>query len=150
MSEFKWLTPAALTTALSSELNSLANSTSDTTGFSGLSAEIDNEAGLKQYISLEMTVAAQAVARASGAAVHVMIAVAVDNAPTYPSDSNAAFVDQLTAFQLDAATTARTLTKYNIPVPPFKLKLYEWNKTGQVFAASGNTLKYRLHNEQIV
>lgn len=145
---FKWVAPETLASALTTELNSLANSTSDTTGFSALSAEIDNEAGLFQYIDLELFIDTQGSARAAGAAVHVMIAAAVDNTPTYPADSNAPLVDQLTAFNFDAATTARRLTKYNIGIPPLKFKLYAWNKTGQALAASANTLKYRRHNEQ--
>ncbi len=80
-----------------------------------------------------------------------LIAVAVDSTPNYPADSNAALVSGfLRSFVLDAATTARRLTLTNIPIPPFKFKLYVRNDTGQVLAASGNTLKYRRHNEQIV
>ena len=55
-----------------------------------------------------------------------------------------------TASRCRAATTARRLTKVNIPIPPLKFKLYAWNKTGQALAASANTLKYRRHNEQDV
>lgn len=149
MATFQWVAPEAIATDLTTQMDSLANSTSDTTGFSTLSSEINNESGLFQYMDLEFALAAQGSARAAGAFVGIMIAAAVDNAPTYPADSNAAFVDQLTAIPLDAATTARTLTKYNIGIPPLKFKLYVWNKTGQAFASSGNTLKRRRHNEQV-
>ncbi len=151
MSTLKWLAPETLQAYLSTALDSLADSTSDTTGFSTLGAEVNNEADLFQYLDLELVLAAQGVARSVGAVVEVWIAVAVDSTPNYPADSNAALVSGfLRSFVLDAATTARRLTLTNIPIPPFKFKLYVRNDTGQVLAASGNTLKYRRHNEQIV
>jgi hypothetical protein len=145
MALFKWSTPDTLATALSTELNSLANNT-----YSALSATIDNEAGLFQYIDLELFIAAQGVARSSGAWVGVYIAAAVDPTPTFPDTSNDAFAELLAAFQLDAATTARRLTKTNIVIPPLKFQLYVKNNTGQAFAATGNTLKYRRHAEQSI
>jgi hypothetical protein len=145
MATFKWLAPETLTTALSTQLNSLANN-----AYSTLSATIDNETGLFQYIDLELVLAAQAAARSSGAWVGVYIASAVDPTPTFPDTSNDAFAELLAAFQLDAATTARRLTKTNIAIPPLQFRLYVKNNTGQAFAASGNTLKYRRHAEQSI
>ena len=148
MTTFKWTNPDTLASILTTELNSLANSTSDTTGFSSLSSEIDNTVGLYQYIELELHLAAQGGARSASGFVDIMIAAAVDSTPTYPDDSNAAFTELLASFQFDAATTARTLTRTLIPIPPCKFKLYAWNKTGQALAASANTLKYRRHYSQ--
>lgn len=145
---FQWVAPGTLTTALSTELNSLADSTSDTTGFSALSAEVNGETGLQQYIDLELVLAAQGAARASGAFVAVYIAYAVDSTPNYPDTANKPLDRLLCIFGLDAATTARRLTVTNLPLAPLKFKLYVLNDTGQAFAATGNTLKYRLHNEQ--
>lgn len=142
MATFKWTAPSARATALSTELNGLANAT-----YSALSAEIDNETGRNLYIDLELVLAAQGAARSSGAWVGVYIAAAVDSTPNYPDTANDAFAELLAAFPLDAATTARRLTKVNIPVPPLKFKLYCKNNTGTALAASGNALNYRLHNE---
>lgn len=146
---FKWAAPEALTSALTTELNSLADSTSDTTGFSAVSAEISNETDLYQYINLELVIAAQGSARSAGAFVAVYINFAADGA-TYDDASNKAFGTLLATFGLDAATTARRLTRANLPIPPLDFKLYVLNDTGQAFAASANTLKYRRHNEQSV
>ncbi|HXG76457.1 MAG TPA: hypothetical protein VNJ53_07805 [Gaiellaceae bacterium] len=145
MPTLKWTPPSTLTTALSTELNGLANNT-----YSALSAEIDNETGLNLYIDLELVIAAQAAARSSGAWVGVYIASAVDSTPNYPDTANDAFAELLAAFQLDATANARRLTKVNLAIPPLKVKLYVKNVTGQAFATSGNTLKYRIHSEQSV
>ena len=143
---FKWIAPEALTTALTTELDALADSTSDTTGFSAVSAEIANETNLYQYIDLELVLGVQ-TARSAGAFVAVYINFSADGT-TYDDTSNKAFGQVLTTFQLDAAVTARRLTKVNIPIPPLDFKLLVLNDTGQAFAATLNTLKYRRHNEQ--
>ena len=67
---------------------------------------------------------------------------------TYDDTSDKAFAELLAVFPLDAATTARRLTKTNIPIPPLDFKLLVLNDTGQALAATLNTLKYRRHNEQ--
>jgi hypothetical protein len=150
MSTLKWGTPEALQSYLTTALDTLANSTTDTTGFSALGAEIDNEQDRYQYISFELNLAAQGVARSAGAVVEIWKAEAVDSTPNYPADTNAAFAsNSVRSFQLDAATTARRLTLTNIPLAPYKTKFQLRNVTGQAFAVSGSTLKYRRHNEEI-
>jgi hypothetical protein len=149
--EFKWKVPTeALTTVLGSELNALANSTSDTTGFSGLSAlEIMNGTDAYQYIELELFVGTQALARSSGAYIGVYIALAADGT-TFEDSGNKAFAQPLALFPLDAAVTARRQTKANIPIPPVDFKLYALNATGQPLPATNNTVKMRRYNEMSI
>ena len=148
MGAVTWDTPSSLTAYLSTDLNTLADSTSDTTGFSAVGAEISNGTDLKRYIALELVVAAQGSARSAGGFVAVYINYSADGT-TYDDTSNMAFSEVLTVFALDAATTARRLTRVNIPVAPVDFKLLALNNTGQAFAASGNTLKYRTYNETV-
>lgn len=147
--EFKWKAPGeSLQTALSTELNALANSTSSTTGFGGPSGEIANETDLYQFINLEVTLATQGSARSSGAYVDIWIDYAMDGS-TYSDNCDTSFtVKQLAAIQFDAATTARRLAVTNVLIAPLDFKLYLRNATGQALAASGNLLKYRRHNGQ--
>lgn len=148
-STFKWVAPESIATALSTGLDSLADSTSDTTGFSALSSAIDNTTDLFLFINLELNLAAQGSARASGAFCAVYITYSLDGT-NYADGSNKVFTELLATFPLDAATTARRVVRENIPIAPLPFKLQVLNDTGQAFASSGNTLKYRRHNEQAV
>ena len=148
MGAVTWESPSALTGYFTTELNTLADSTSDTTGFSAAGAEISNGTGLKRYIALELVLAAQGAARTAGGFVAVYINYSADGT-NYDDTSNKAFSELLTVFPLDAATTGRRLTRVNIPIPPVDFKLLVLNDTGQAFAASGNTLQYRTYNETV-
>jgi hypothetical protein len=149
MATIKWAAPESVQSYLSTGLDSLADSTSDTTGFSASGAEIDNLTDRYQYIDLELVLATQGVARSAGGRVEVWIERKADGT-NYEDRANAALVNCLFAtFQLDAATTARRLVITNLVLPPLPFKLYVRNDTGQAFASSGSTLKYRRHNEEV-
>jgi hypothetical protein len=148
MGAVTWDTPSSLTGYFTTELNSLADSTSDTTGFSAAGAEISNATAKNRFLALELVLATQGSARTAGAFVAVYINYAADGS-TYDDTSNKAFAEMICVFSLDAATTARRLTKVNIPIPPVDFKLLVLNDTGQAFASSGNTLKYITYNETV-
>jgi hypothetical protein len=144
VTEFKYEVPAALQAYLSTDLDSLPNN--DT--FVG--AKIDNVADgeNEMYIALELLVAAQGSARSAGGYVAVYLLPSVDDT-NFGYGDDAYLTDPgnlLCTFALDAATTARYVTRANLPIPPVDFKLQVQNKTGQAFASSGNTLKYRLYS----
>lgn len=130
-------------TALSTELNSLANAAN-----TAASAAIDNTASLDLLVDFELVVAAQGVARSAGATVEVYLIPAVDG--TNYADVLESTAELVAVFPLDAATTARRVARRDVPIPPGLFKLMARNKTGQAFAASGSTLKYRTHDLTIV
>jgi hypothetical protein len=139
----KWATPEAIASALTTDLNSLANA-----AYSAASGAIDNLTDLYEYIELELNLAAQGSARSSGGTVEVWMEKQIDGT-NYEDRANTAFGHQfLASFPLDAATTTRRLVLSNIPIPPAAFKLSVRNNTGQAFASSGSTLKYRRYNEQ--
>ena len=148
MGAVTWAAPLSLTGYFTTELNTLADSTSDTTGFSAAGAEIPNGTDLKRFLALELVLATQGSARTAGGFVAVYINYSADGT-NYDDTSNKAFSEILTVFQLDAATTARRLTRVDIPIPPVDFKLLVMNDTGYQLAATGNTLQYRTYGETV-
>jgi len=132
---------AAIATALSTELNSLANNAA-----SAASAAIDNSSALDLMADLTLTLATQGTARNAGATVVVYLIPATDG--TNYDDALAAGNEIAAVFSLDAATTARQLTRRDVAIPPGQFKLMAVNLTGQALAASGNLLEYRPHSLQ--
>jgi hypothetical protein len=76
--------------------------------------------------------------------VSVYLVMALDG--TNYDDVNATTAELAAVFPLDAATTARQVTRRDIPVPPGLFKYFVVNNTGQAFAASGNIVEYRAHS----
>ena len=148
MGAVSWAAPSSLTAYFTTELDALAASTSDTTGFSAAGAEISNATDRNRFMALQLVLAAQGSARSTTAAVLVYINYAADGT-TYDSAGNKIYGEVIAIFPLDAATTARTSTRVDIPIPPVDFKLMVLNNTGQAFAANGSTLKYITYNETV-
>jgi hypothetical protein len=144
MATFKWATPEAEASALTTELNSLADA-----AFCTASAAIDNETDLYENIALELVLAS--LSPAAGAYVDVWIDYSIDGT----NYADAAKALQLSAllctFQLDTtAATAQRLFIGGLRIDPMKFKLQVRNKAGVSLGASGNTSKYSRYNEQSV
>lgn len=139
-----------LTSALTTELNSLANNAG-----SAASATIDNSTNLDLFIDLLLTVTF-GVAPTASTTVDVYMIPSPDNTTFGDYTSGASpFAPKallVGSFEIRAVTTAQNITLEGIggpgggPLPAFfKLAVIN-NATGQAMAASGNTLKYRTYN----
>lgn len=140
-----WQTPAAIVTYLSTELNALANAARV------VGAAIDNRTTRYKYIMLEHFVQTQGVARSAGAYVSIYLVSSVDATNyAYGSASVQPAANCLVAaLPIDASVTARYLTQNCILIPPLLFMLVLEQNTGQAYAATLSTLKYRLYSGSI-
>jgi hypothetical protein len=137
-SAINWESSPSLVAYETTDLNALAD------GGTVVGDEIDNSTGLDMYMDVVLYLAAQAAARDSGAYCPLYLTPAVDG--TNYTDTTNLSNYLVGVFALDAATTARREALQMIPVPPGKFKLIIGNDTGQAWAATGNTLGYRLYS----
>lgn len=138
----KWNAPA-ISTLLSTELNSLATNT-----MTAASAAYDNSTNLNLYADIEVNLAS--VSPTTGARVDIYVLCAEDGT-NYPAQSDADL--RLTGTQLlvsipigTTGATAQRVTARMVPVPPSLLKIKADNQTGATLNASGNTVKFNFYN----
>jgi hypothetical protein len=131
------LTVGTITTAASTELNSLANNTG------ALGAEQDNTGNNYQFAHFEIVFGTGSNATA-GNLVKLYITSAADGT-NYDDQSTAANTAQATyigAVVCRAATSHR-LKLFDVPIPVGqKWKIVCRNESGQAWNSSGNTVKY--------
>jgi hypothetical protein len=134
----------AIATALTTELNSLANGSS-----SALSAEIDNSTTKYLYADMELNLAS--LTPTAGGFVSLYLVPTIDgtnyplfDAGTSPGTANNNYF--VASFTTKAAAAAQRIAMREIQLPPGKYKLAVYNGAGAALAASGNTLSWRPYN----
>ena len=148
MATFKWLAPEVIATALSTELNALANGS-----FSNASAAIANETDLFQFINLEL--ALSSLTPVAGQMVAVYLLPTLDGTNYADGGGAVALPNEnlIATISLSTSTGAKRRVVNNILIPPLGFKLVVGNlaiTSGVAFGATGSTLKYRRHNGQSV
>ena len=133
----KWNAPSATVSALTTELNSLANNT-----LSAQSAAIANQTNLDIYVDIELVLAS--LSPTAGAFCALYVAEAIDGT-NYPNPSGADQRLQTTAllavFGLSTtAATAQRVVVRNVVIPPATFKLALDNQAGVGLGASGNSV----------
>ena len=139
-----WSDLEATVTYLGAELNALADAGRK------LGAAIDNTADKFTYAMVELYLPIQAGARDAGAYVSLYLLKSTDGT-NYDFGADALAPPPGTwanNFTFDADTAARYVS-VEIAVPPSKFKLMVINNTGQAFAATLNTLKYRFYSLEV-
>lgn len=135
---------AAAATALTTELNSLADGS-----VTSLGSEINNTSALDMFMDVQLDLASLTISSTSAfCTVYLVPTVDGTNYPDWTSGAVAGYHGQYAVGALlvknVTATTARAgLT--GIPIPPAKFKLALRDGTGAALAASGNTLSYRTY-----
>ena len=127
-------------TALSTELNSLANGAA-----CSASSAFDNDSSGQRWPAAmaEVYVAAQGSNRAAGASVSLFIIPTTDG--TNYGDVTDECLDnyRVKVWSLDDAALAARFLTGRINLPPTDYKVVLKNNTGQAFPSSGNTVKLR-------
>jgi hypothetical protein len=151
MATARWAAPESIQTPHSTDLNSLANSSSESTG-KVLGSAIDNEADKYMNADFELNLGSFGGTPSSGGYVELYLLYSVDG--TNFCDGSTTVDPPATAlvgaFAIRANTAAQRITIDGVPLLPFKFKTLLRNKTGQSFNASGNTLKMRRYNPESV
>lgn len=144
--DFKWKTAETLTSLLTTELNSLANSTTISTG-KVLAGAIANQTDLFEFISFQLSVT-YGTTPTAGAYVGLWLVKSLD-ATVYEEGSTT--IDPArnedVYLPLLLSTAAQVISVTGIVIPPFAFKVLVRNKAGQAMAASGNILKYSRYIE---
>ena len=143
----KQLNYGSIVTVLSTELNSLTNNSraiSAAQGADGTAADLLGD------FELVVTYGANPTAEST---IDLYLVRSADGTNYEDGDGSIrpapdAFVG---SFPVRAVTTAQRIVLRDRPLPPGLWKaLLHNNATGQTFASSGNTLKLRPHNRQVV
>lgn len=128
--------PEAITTLLSTELNSLSAGSG-----SALGTEYDNSASLFMWGLFELTVTF-GTGPTADSTLDLFLVPAPDGT-NYDDGSNSVFTQNASigGFNMRSVTTAQKLSIYAVPLPPTKFKVNIQNNTNQTTAASGNLVK---------
>ena len=135
----KWGSPTNVTAPISgASINAAAGS---------LGTQYDNETNKHRFASFQVT-ATHGTAPVAGEAWLLYFVLAQDN--TNDEDGGTAVQPQKPAetfFAVRAVTSAQKVTRFSVPLPPFKFKPLLWNDTSQ--NATSVTLDMEVYNEEI-
>lgn len=138
----KWTAPEAISSPLTTQLNSLANGAQ-----SAASAAIDNETDLYRWAEVEVVLAS--LTPTGSPAVHILLIQSLDGT-NFEDLSTSALHTQVASVSFSTAVAAKRMVSRPFAIPPTQFKLALQNQAGPALAASGNTVKIRRFNEQSV
>ncbi len=143
-STFKWDTVESIATGLSTELNSLANGS-----YTAVSSAVDNETDKYLYINVELSLAS--LNPTGTPSCSLFIVKSIDSGSNFEDGGGSVVPSNealLCAFSLSTGSGTKRRVVANLLIPPLQFKFVLLNNSGVALANSGNTLRYRRHNEQ--
>lgn len=135
-----WKGPDTIATALTTELNSLANAAQ-----SAASSAIDNEGGLFQYLEVELVLASLTPTGTPYCLLYLV--KSIDGGTNYEDLTTSASHLVIASFPMSTAAAAKRIVVANILIPPVFFKLALQNQAGPALGASGNTVRFKRYNE---
>lgn len=144
MATITFTTYGALTSVLTTELNSLASSAR------AISAAVTNTVG-DRWADFELVVTYD-IAPGVGGYVGLYIIPSLDDVNYADGDNTIVPANTLFAgsFPLRTVITAQRIIIRSVIMPAGKFKVLIDNQAGQAMAASNNTVKYRIYNEEVL
>lgn len=136
-----------LTTAMSTELNSLGSTTGK-----AISSALDNSSDLDLFDDLELSVTF-ASAPTAGTIVELYLLASIDGGTSYPDGSTSILPQAslfVAGFAVRAVTTAQKMIVRGVALPPGSFKYLVQNTTNQAFPASGSTLERNPYQLQSI
>lgn len=140
MSTYRHSALETIFTALSTELNSLADGAA-----CSASSAFDNDSASQRWpeAMVEIYIAAQGTNRSSGASVSLYVIPTTDGTNYGDVTDECLNNYRVDSYSLDDGATAARYIVGRILLPPTDYKVVLKNNTGQAFAATGNTVKFR-------
>lgn len=148
MATAKWTTPGDVLTWLSTDLNSLANTAGEVPGGASPVAIVSDGMLYGDFV-LDVTFGTNPTANSL---VEMYFIVKIDGTNWEDYTRGASAVGPANgyagAFPVAATTSLQQIACRRVELPSSDFLVMLINKTGQAFAASGNTLKVRKYSEQ--
>jgi len=144
MGEVTWTSYGTWTTALSSELDSLAND-----GLA-ISSAIDNSSDKKLFVDIEVYLASVDLSSQPNPAIYVWLVARTDGTNFEDGGSSvepARMPDAI--IPLREVNGAQRVFARMLMATPDQFKILVQNETGTVLASSSNTVKYNLYGETV-
>lgn len=142
----KWSTKSAVTTLMTTELNSLAAA-----GLAIAASAYDNRTALDRWADFELQVTLAATVT-DGRYVTLYLIPSIDDTNYSDGSGSIQAAEDLIVggFRVRNVTTAQRIVFRKVQLPPGLFKAYIKNDTDKAFAASGNIVRMITYDEQVV
>jgi len=135
MATFPWAAFSEQANSLTTQLNGLGSAT-----LSAASNELDNATNLDTHQVIEVTLATHTVVTPGYLEIYMIKAVDGTNYEDAPVLGGLDRNTLLCKLPVKAGTGAKSVMSKMLPLPPFKVKYYIGNVTGNALNASGNIM----------
>jgi hypothetical protein len=140
---FKWATLRAAASALTTELNALANA-----GFSAAGTAIDNATNLDEWAQCEIILSSLTPTAGATLTLYMVCSLDGTNYEDAPSSTNPGTHMAVATVALNAVVGAKRLVTPQFQIPPCKFKLVLQNNANVALGATGNTVTISTGTEQ--
>jgi len=145
MANVRWETPSSWATALSSELDSLADE-----GLA-LSGEISNDTNRYMFVDLELNLASVDLQSSSNPVIRVWFLPKLSDGTNFEDGGSSVEPARMpdANFPLREISGEQHVVARSVLAPNGNFKILVKNETDATLASSGNTLKYKMYGQTV-